>query len=60
MFVSEHREHLIGDKTRDRTPGNSKLPSNSVHAVRRSEGIKDSLINDPISRQLYLGERFKM
>src|SRR3954447_7182780 len=25
-----------------------------------SEGTKDFLINDPISRQLYLGERFKM
>lgn len=25
-----------------------------------SEGSKDFLINDPISRQLYLGERFKM
>src|SRR2546425_12939668 len=24
------------------------------------EGTKDFLINDPISRQLYLGERFKM
>ena len=27
---------------------------------RRDEGTKDFLINDPISRQLYLGERFKM
>jgi lipopolysaccharide export system ATP-binding protein len=25
-----------------------------------SEGTKDFLINDPISRQLYLGERFQM
>ncbi|MDQ6624842.1 MAG: ATP-binding cassette domain-containing protein, partial [Verrucomicrobiota bacterium] len=25
-----------------------------------SEGTKDFLINDPISRQLYLGERFRM
>jgi lipopolysaccharide export system ATP-binding protein len=25
-----------------------------------SEGTKDFLIDDPISRQLYLGERFKM
>jgi lipopolysaccharide export system ATP-binding protein len=25
-----------------------------------SEGPKDFLINDPISRQFYLGERFKM
>src|SRR2546425_4026430 len=25
-----------------------------------SQGTKDFLINDPISRQLYLGERFKM
>ena len=25
-----------------------------------SEGTKDFLINDPISRQLYLGERFSM
>jgi lipopolysaccharide export system ATP-binding protein len=25
-----------------------------------SEGTKDFLINDPVSRQLYLGERFKM
>jgi lipopolysaccharide export system ATP-binding protein len=25
-----------------------------------SEGTKDFLIADPISRQLYLGERFKM
>jgi lipopolysaccharide export system ATP-binding protein len=25
-----------------------------------SEGSKDFLLNDPISRQLYLGERFKM
>jgi lipopolysaccharide export system ATP-binding protein len=25
-----------------------------------SEGTKDFLISDPISRQLYLGERFKM
>ena len=25
-----------------------------------SEGSKDFLINDPISRQLYLGERFRM
>ena len=25
-----------------------------------SQGTKDFLVNDPISRQLYLGERFKM
>ena len=26
----------------------------------RREGTKDFLINDPVSRQLYLGERFSM
>jgi lipopolysaccharide export system ATP-binding protein len=25
-----------------------------------SQGTKEFLVNDPISRQLYLGERFKM
>jgi lipopolysaccharide export system ATP-binding protein len=25
-----------------------------------SQGSKEFLVNDPISRQLYLGERFKM
>jgi ABC-type lipopolysaccharide export system ATPase subunit len=33
----------------------------SVPAVMvGSEGTKDFLINNPISRQLYLGERFQM
>jgi type III restriction enzyme len=37
-----------------------KHEDETIYLVRETKGTKDFLINDPISRQLYLGERFRM